>query len=108
MVFAFDAKTGQTKWTYDPKVARERAFFFCCDVVNRGVALRGGKVYVATLDGRLLALDQHTGTPVWTVQTTDAAKPYSITAAPRIAGASKGPPAGKQKRLLLCTRSQNR
>jgi outer membrane protein assembly factor BamB len=40
-----------------------------------------GKIYVATLDGGLIALDQRSGTPVWTVQTTDPAQPYSITAA---------------------------
>ena len=34
----------ETKWTYDPGVAKERAYFFCCDVVNRGVALDKGKV----------------------------------------------------------------
>jgi PQQ-dependent dehydrogenase (methanol/ethanol family) len=86
VVFAFDAKTGQMKWTYDPKVPRERAFFFCCDVVNRGVALYNGRIYVGTLDGRLIALDQRTGGVVWSVQTTDPAKAaYSITAAPRIA-----------------------
>jgi quinohemoprotein ethanol dehydrogenase len=85
VVFAFDAKTGQTKWTYDPKVPRERAYFFCCDVVNRGVALHNGKVYVGTLDGRLIALDQRSGDLVWSVQTTDPIKAYSITAAPRIA-----------------------
>jgi quinohemoprotein ethanol dehydrogenase len=85
IVYAFDAKTGQAKWTYDPKVPRERAYFFCCDVVNRGVALHSGKVYVGTLDGRLIALDQDTGALVWSVQTTDATKAYSITAAPRIA-----------------------
>jgi len=85
VVFAFDAKTGQMKWTYDPKVPRERAYFFCCDVVNRGVALHNGKIYVGTLDGRLIALDQRSGTPVWSVQTTDPTKAYSITAAPRIA-----------------------
>jgi quinohemoprotein ethanol dehydrogenase len=85
VVFALDAKTGQMKWTYDPKVSRERAYFICCDVVNRGVALYNGKVYVGTLDGRLIALDRHTGGVVWSVQTTDPAKAYSITAAPRIA-----------------------
>lgn len=84
-VFAFDAKTGQQKWTYDPKVPREKAFFFCCDVVNRGVAVHNGKVYLGTLDGRLIALNQQTGALVWTVQTTDPAKAYSITSAPRIA-----------------------
>jgi quinohemoprotein ethanol dehydrogenase len=85
VVFAFDAKTGQMKWTYDPKVPRERAYFFCCDVVNRGVALHNGKVYIGTLDGRLMALDQRTGASVWSVQTTDPTEAYSITAAPRIA-----------------------
>ena len=85
VVFAFDARTGKMKWTYDPQVPRERAYFFCCDVVNRGVALHNGKVYVGTLDGRLIALDKLTGTPVWKVQTTDPAKAYSITAAPVIA-----------------------
>ena len=85
VVFAFDAKTGQQKWTYDPKVSREKAYFYCCDVVNRGVALHNGKVFVGTLDGRLVALDQKTGAVVWTVQTTDPSKAYSITAAPRIA-----------------------
>ncbi len=85
VVFAFDAKTGSPRWTYDPKVDRTRAYFICCDVVNRGVALYKGKVYVGTLDGRLIALDEHSGTPVWSVSTADQAKPYSITSAPRIA-----------------------
>jgi quinohemoprotein ethanol dehydrogenase len=66
-------------------VNRARAYFICCDVVNRGVALYRDKVYVGTLDGRLIALDQHSGSPVWTAATTDSAKPYSITSAPRIA-----------------------
>jgi quinohemoprotein ethanol dehydrogenase len=85
VVFAIDAKTGKLLWTYDPKVSRERAYFICCDVVNRGVALLRGKVYVGTLDGRLIALDKRTGAPVWSVSTVDATKPYSITSAPRIA-----------------------
>ena len=58
VVYAIDAKTGEVRWTYDPKVPRERAYFICCDVVNRGVALYHGKVYVGTLDGRLIALDE--------------------------------------------------
>src|SRR4051812_45867809 len=74
VVFAFDTKTGRSKWTYDPKVPRDRAFFVCCDVVNRGVALRNGKVYAGTIDGRLIALDGHTGSLLWSVQTTDPAK----------------------------------
>jgi len=85
MVYAIDARTGLTLWTYDPKVPRERAYFLCCDVVNRGVALYQNKVYVGTIDARLIALDKHSGKPVWTVQTADSTKPYSITSAPRIA-----------------------
>src|SRR5499425_3616387 len=65
VVQALDAKTGEVRWTYDPKVHRDRAFFICCDVVNRGVALYKGKVYVGTLDGRLIALDAQSGKPVW-------------------------------------------
>jgi len=85
VVSAIDAKTGELRWTYDPKVPRTRAFFICCDVVNRGVALYQGKVYEGTLDGRLIALDQHSGTLVWSVSTADSTKPYAITGAPRIA-----------------------
>ena len=86
VVLALDAKTGKQLWTYDPQVKRERATFFCCDAVNRGVALYRDKVYVATLDGKLIALDKRTGAPVWTVDTVDIAKAYSITGAPRIVG----------------------
>jgi len=85
VVYAMDAATGELLWTYDPKVVRSRAFYICCDVVNRGVALHRGKVYVGTLDGRLIALDAKSGTPVWTASTIDTAKPYAITGYPRIA-----------------------
>lgn len=57
-------KNGQVRWTYDPRVPRERAYFICCDVVNRGVALYHGKVYAGTLDGWPIVLDEHSGTPV--------------------------------------------
>jgi len=83
-VYAFDARTGAPKWSFDPKVAGQKGFDACCDVVNRGVAVWKGKVYVGTLDGRLIALDAATGQPVWSVQTTDNSKPYTITGAPRV------------------------
>ena len=86
VVYAIDAKTGNFRWRYDPKVQRSRAYFICCDVVNRGVALYHGKIYVGTLDGRLIAIDEHTGTPLWDISTIDSAMPYAITGAPRIAG----------------------
>ncbi len=85
LVYAIDARTGGILWHYDPKVQRSRALFLCCDAVNRGVALYRGKIYIGTLDGRLIALDQHTGKPVWDVSTADITKPYAISGAPRIA-----------------------
>ena len=85
VVYALDAKSGDVRWTYDPEVPRSRAFFICCDVVNRGVALYHGRVYVATLDGRLIALDQQTGRPVWSVMTVDPNKAFEISGYPRIA-----------------------
>ncbi|HVN00845.1 MAG TPA: PQQ-dependent dehydrogenase, methanol/ethanol family [Caulobacteraceae bacterium] len=83
-VYAFDAATGALKWSFDPKVPGEDGFKACCDVVNRGVAVWKGKVYVGTIAGQLIALDAATGKPVWTVQTTDPSKDYTITGAPRV------------------------
>jgi len=83
-VYAFDAATGKLKWSYDPKVDGNKGFDACCDVVNRGVAVWKGKVYVGTLDGRLVALDAGTGAVDWSVQTTDPKKPFTITGAPRV------------------------
>ncbi|HUF73946.1 MAG TPA: PQQ-dependent dehydrogenase, methanol/ethanol family [Gammaproteobacteria bacterium] len=86
VVHAIDAATGQTIWTFDPEVPRARvARHICCDVVNRGAALYRGKVYVGTLDGRLIALDAANGSEVWSVQTTDTTKPQPITGYPRVA-----------------------
>ena len=85
VVYAIDARTGAVRWRYDPAVPKDHAKFVCCDVVNRGVALFGEKVFVGTIDGRLIALDRKTGAPVWSVQTTPKDGPYAITGAPRIA-----------------------
>lgn len=84
VVWAHDAATGELLWTFDPQVPRTWGKYACCDVVNRGVAVWKGKIYVGTLDGRLIALDAGTGQPVWEVQTTDPDQPYTITGAPRI------------------------
>lgn len=86
VVHAIDAATGTLKWTYDPQVPKEWGVHACCDVVNRGAAVWNGKVYVGTIDGRLVAIDAATGTPVWDVNTIDKTKPYSITGAPRVVG----------------------
>src|SRR5262245_56737400 len=84
LVFAVDARTGKQLWKYDPEVEKITAQKACCDVVNRGVALYKGRVYVGVLDGRLVALDEKTGAPVWSVVTVDQQRPYTITGAPRI------------------------
>ncbi|HKV63880.1 MAG TPA: PQQ-dependent dehydrogenase, methanol/ethanol family [Candidatus Acidoferrum sp.] len=83
-VFAVKAATGERLWSYDPKVPPEWAVNACCDVVNRGVAVWQGKVFVGTLDGRLVALDAASGKPVWETLTIDPKYPYTITGAPRI------------------------
>ena len=83
-VYAFDAVTGRQLWKYDPKVEGQAGFKACCDVVNRGAAYYDGKVYVGTLDGRLIALDAETGALRWSVVTVDQHKSYTITGAPRI------------------------
>ncbi len=84
MVWAFDARTGNKLWEWDPKVDKKYAQYTCCDVVNRGVALYEGKVFVGTLDGRLVALDAATGHPIWSRVTVDQSKAYTITGAPRV------------------------
>ncbi|PBK04518.1 PQQ-dependent dehydrogenase, methanol/ethanol family [Pseudomonas abyssi] len=83
-VMAVDADSGEILWSFDPGVDKAKGRSACCDAVNRGVALWQGKVYVGTLDGRLIALDAKTGKPLWTQQTTDDSQPYTITGAPRV------------------------
>ena len=84
VVRAFDARTGKLLWEHDPKVPKSTGVKACCDSVNRGVALWGGKVFYGTLDGRLEALDAKTGKVVWSKVTVDQSKPYTITGAPRV------------------------
>jgi quinohemoprotein ethanol dehydrogenase len=88
VVYAIDARSGAVRWRYDPEVPKDHAKFVCCDVVNRGVALYRGRVYVGTIDARLIALDAGTGKPVWAVQTTPQDGPYAITGAPSVASMS--------------------
>ena len=83
-VRAYDAATGKPLWAYDPEVPGEWAVNACCDVVNRGVAVWEGKVFVGSFDGRLIALDAATGRELWDVNTIDRTKPYTITGAPRV------------------------
>jgi quinohemoprotein ethanol dehydrogenase len=84
VVFAIDARTGRLLWKWDPEVPRDTAKKACCDVVNRGVALYRGRVFVGTLDGRLASLDAESGKVLWQTVTVDQTQNYTITGAPRI------------------------
>jgi glucose dehydrogenase len=86
VVYAVDATTGEEIWSYDPEVPGDWARKACCDVVNRGVAVYDGAVYVASLDGYLISLNAETGEEIWRINTIiDRTKAYTITGAPRIA-----------------------
>jgi len=78
IVYALDARTGDVRWTYDPAVSRTRAFFICCDVVNRGVALyRAESTWARSTAGDRAR--RTIWTPVWSVLTVDPTRPYAIT-----------------------------
>jgi quinohemoprotein ethanol dehydrogenase len=83
---AYDARTGQVLWTYDPKTPPEFGRKACCDIVSRGLSVWKGKVLIATLDGRLIAIDAKTGQLKWSVDTFagEPPWPYTITGAPRV------------------------
>ena len=88
VVFAIDVATGEEIWTFNPKTKREFIRYSCCGgPINRGVAVYKGRVYVATFDARLIAIDATSGEKVWEVDTTDpnTLSPFNITAAPRVA-----------------------
>ncbi len=85
-VFAINAGNGDLLWQYDPAVPKDWSRRACCDAVNRGVAVYQGRVYVGTLDGRLIALDAASGEEVWQADTLiDRDRFYTITGAPRVA-----------------------
>ena len=58
-IFAFDARTGERKWTYSHRLPE--GIRPCCDVINRGAAIYGDMVYFGTLDAGIVALNRHTG-----------------------------------------------
>ena len=84
MVKALDARSGTLLWSYDPEVDPRSALNACCDVVNRGAAYWNDRVYIGTLDGRLVALSAKTGQVLWDVKTIDPDTRYTITGAPRV------------------------
>ena len=84
---AVDARTGKERWRYDPQVDGSYNRKACCDVVSRGLQVWKGKVYVATLDGHLVALDARNGKELWKVDTLidRDLHSYTITGPPQVA-----------------------
>ncbi len=80
-VFAIDIKTGKKLWVYEAKLP-EQIDTICCGWDNRGVAIGDGLVYVARLDGKVVALDQQTGKVRWTAEVGRWQNGETITSAP--------------------------
>jgi quinohemoprotein ethanol dehydrogenase len=86
-VYALDARTGKELWYFNPQSDGQVNRYTCCDEVNRGIAVYEGLVYVASLDGRLFALNAEDGKIVWEKDTfifKDRA--YTSSGAPEVAG----------------------
>jgi alcohol dehydrogenase (cytochrome c) len=79
-VYALNAATGEQIWHYKHKMGPITTY--CCGPNNRGVAALGDKVYLGTLDAKLVALDAKSGKVVWETQIADPELGYSETMAP--------------------------
>ena len=79
-VYALNAKTGEEHWHYKHKIGP--VISPCCGPSNRGVAVYKDKVYMGTLDSKLVALDAKTGSLVWQTDIADPCLGYSETMAP--------------------------
>lgn len=85
-VVALDTKTGDVIWRYDRKVAGDVPV--CCGRMNRGVAILGHSLFLASLDGYLVAINANTGNMMWETQVADYTEGYSMTGAPLIVNQS--------------------
>lgn len=86
IAFALDAESGEEIWHFKPDIDQGFVRKVCCGVVNRGVAVWEGSVFVASLDGYLYALSRADGSVTWRTDTfTDRERGYTITGAPYIA-----------------------
>jgi alcohol dehydrogenase (cytochrome c) len=81
-VVALDAATGRVFWIY--RYTPSDAQRVCCGSNNRGVAILGDRLFMGTLDGRLIAIDAKTGGPLWNIEVGDPRQAYSLTLAPLV------------------------
>src|SRR5579863_553701 len=79
-VYALNATTGEQIWHYKHDMGPITVY--CCGPNNRGAAVYNDKVYIATLDAKLVALDAKTGKPAWSQEIADPSLGYSETMAP--------------------------
>lgn len=80
-VAALDARTGSVVWRFTRPLDVSK-LPLCCGAFNRGVAVLGKRVFVGTLDARLVALDATTGEKLWETMVGDPKEGFSITSAP--------------------------
>ena len=83
-VIALDAASGRPYWRYDHPLPDE--LNFCCGPSNRGVAILGDRLFMSTMDARLVALDTRTGSVVWNAEAGDPKDGYNKKAAPLVVG----------------------
>jgi alcohol dehydrogenase (cytochrome c) len=81
-VYALDAKTGAVRWRYAPDIADDVAPTVCCGLVNRGAAYANGRLFVARLDGILVALDAGSGRELWRTTVVDYRQGAAMTSPP--------------------------
>ena len=81
-VYALNAQTGEQIWHYKHDMGPITVY--CCGPNNRGAAVAGDRVYLATLDAKVVALEAKTGKPVWSVQIAEPSLGYSETMAPTV------------------------
>jgi PQQ-dependent dehydrogenase (methanol/ethanol family) len=87
ILYALDlTRNGALKWKYDPGTSRAARGVACCDVVNRGAASAGGRVFFNTLDVHTVAVDAETGKQLWKVKLGDINRGESMTMAPLVVG----------------------
>jgi len=79
---ALDAKTGRVFWIYRYYPSTDARP--CCGSVNRGLAILGDTLFLATLDAHLVALDAKTGRPIWNTRVANASAGYAMTVAPLV------------------------
>lgn len=81
-VIAIDAATGRAFWTYTYRPSPKARL--CCGLVNRGLAILGDTLFMATVDAHLIAIDAKNGRPLWNIQVADTALGYAMTLAPLV------------------------